>query len=130
ATIHQHLPWGFINIRYWSQVASWLLPVLPLALVSHPLSKQRYWRIIVYFNFAVWVWLLLLSTARGSSLALVCSTVFIGLIFKKQSKAWLSVMLKALVLGTLTWLLFSIVIPEFFLDNIKLRGLSTNSSGR
>src|SRR5690606_27265639 len=114
ANIHEHLPWGFINIRYWSQVASWLLPILPLALLAHPLSNQRYWRMAVYFNFAVWVWILLLSTARGSGLALICSMIFIGFIFKEHSKAWLTIMLKGAALGIFTWLLFSIAIPELF----------------
>ena len=39
------IPWGFVNIRYWSHIATWCLPLMPLAVLVGPLKDIRSWRI-------------------------------------------------------------------------------------
>lgn len=124
------LPWGFINIRYWSQVASWALPLLPLSLLITPLKNYTSWRLSLYFTMAVWFWVLLLSVARGSGVGLVCSVLVTALLFRKASLPWLKIFIKGAIAGCIFWLVFSIGLPGLLLDNSELRNATLTSSGR
>jgi hypothetical protein len=45
-----YIPWGFVNIRYWSHIATWLLSLLPLAVLIGPLKDQRLWRFLSHWG--------------------------------------------------------------------------------
>jgi len=124
------LPWGFLNIRYWSQVASWALPLLPLALLLSPIKDNPRWKFLVYFTLAIWVWVLMLSTARGSVFSLLVSFMLCAIIFKGLAKEWLLILLKGIFLGVGVWVLLSLIIHPYFVDASQLRLLSTTSSNR
>lgn len=102
------LPWGFINIRYWSQVASWIVPLLPLSLLLSPLQQNGRWRFLVYATLAIWVWVLILSSARGSLLALLLSISICWLLFQSMAKSWALILIKGTLLGVTTWLILSV----------------------
>lgn len=124
------LPWGFLNIRYWSQVASWALPLLPLSLLISPLKNNPRWKFLVYFTMAIWVWVLILSTARGSMFSLIVSFALCFLIFKGQCKEWLIILLKAIALGVVVWGVLSLLVHPYFVEDGQLRNFSVTSSGR
>lgn len=124
------LPWGFLNIRYWSQVASWVLPLLPLSLLLSPLKDNSRWKFLVYFSLAIWVWVLMLSTARGSIFSLLVSFTLCAFIFKGLVKEWLIILLKGILLGVGVWVLLSLIVHPYFVDASQLRPLSTTSSNR
>lgn len=93
------LPWGFINIRYWSQVASWALPILPLSLLITPLKQYTSWRLSLYFTLTVWFWILILSVARGSGIGLISAVLITALLFRRSCLPWLKIFLTGAVAG-------------------------------
>jgi O-antigen ligase len=124
------LPWGFINIRYWSQIASWTVPLLPVAVLAGPLKQYASWRYMLYFTLAIWFWLLLLSTARGSLLALSVSFVFTLVLFRKAAWPWAKVLLATALAGAVLWLLLTNWLPEWLFGQDQVRAFSSTSSGR
>jgi hypothetical protein len=65
------LPWGFENIRYWSHVATWILPLFPVILNNETIRKHRRFFLLVCASFGIWGWILFLSGARGSIIAIL-----------------------------------------------------------
>lgn len=124
------LPWGFYNIRYWSQIASWALPLLPLAVWTLPLKRYASWRCALYITMALWFWVLLLSTARGSLLALALSWVLTLWIFKRAAWPWAKLMLATALAGGLLWLFLSHWLPAWLLGEASVREFSTTDAGR
>ncbi len=124
------IPWGFVNIRYWSHVATWLMPILPLAILVGPFGKFRLWRVIVATGAGLWWWIILLSTSRGTILGLLFGTLLVVLLFGRYSLPWLKLFLFYLVIGVLVWLLLSVLIPSLLAGQVELRSVSTDSAGR
>lgn len=128
--LDQFLPWGFINIRYWSQVASWALPILPLSLLITPLKQYTSWRLSLYFTLTIWFWILILSVARGSGIGLISAVLITALLFRRSCLPWLKIFLTGAVAGFLCWLLLSIWLPSLLIDSSELRNATLTSSGR
>lgn len=124
------IPWGFVNIRYWSHIATWLLPLLPLAVLVGPLKNERLWRFFVALGAALWWWIELLSTSRGSMLGIAFGVVLVVLLIGRPALPWLRVFLRYLAYGVLVWLVLSVIIPSVFLDEVSMRSLKTHTSGR
>lgn len=130
ANLVNYIPWGFVNIRYWSHIATWLLPLLPLAVLAGPYKDQRLWRAGVALAAALWWWIVLMSSARGTMMGVIFGSVFACLLFGRPALPWLKTFLKYLVLGGCAWLLLSVLIPSLLLDEIHVRSLKADSSGR
>ena len=128
--LDQFLPWGFVNIRYWSQVASWLLPLLPLAVMAGPLRESRLWRLGIAITAGVWWWLLIMSSARGSLVGIVLGVVIAVLLFGHHARQWLTVLGTQISYGVLAWVMLSVVIPFLFIENPEMRSIGTDTSGR
>jgi len=130
ANLSNFIPWGFVNIRYWSHIATWLLPLLPLAVLVGPLRGERLWRVLVALGAALWWWIEFLSTSRGSMLGIAFGVVLAALLIGRPALPWLRVFLRYLAYGVLAWLLLSVVIPSFIMDEVSMRSLSSTTSGR
>jgi hypothetical protein len=128
--IDKFLPWGFVNIRYWSHLTSWLLPLLPLAVLAGPWRDNRLWRFGVAVTAGIWWWLIILSTARGSFVSILVGGTIVLLLFGKHAKPWLSVLFRQIGIGVAFWVLLSVLIPWMFLADIELRGVGMDGSGR
>ncbi|WP_166645991.1 O-antigen ligase family protein [Halospina denitrificans] len=128
--LDQFLPWGFWNIRYWSQVASWMLPVLPLAVMVGPLRDNRLWRLGVAITAGIWWWLVLVSSARGCAVGLIAASVLTTLLFGKPAWRWLRVFGIHLGYGLIVWSLFSLAIPWLLFDHPEMRTIGSDASGR
>jgi len=128
--LDRYIPWGFVNIRYWSHSATWCLPLLPLVLLAGPLKEYRLWRAGVAFAGAIWWWMLFMSSSRGSLIGLFLGTVTVLLVFGRHCFPWLKVFSTHIGLGVLVWLLLSWLIPALFIDSPQMRSLGTDSSGR
>lgn len=124
------LPWGFVNIRYWSHVASWLLPLLPLATLVNPFRQSALWSIIVGFAAAIWWWLLIMSSSRGSMVGLALAALLVVLLFGKSALPWLKVYIKHIGLGVVAWVFLSVMIPGWLIEDSQMRNLGSGSSGR
>ncbi|MEQ8182905.1 MULTISPECIES: O-antigen ligase family protein [Marinobacter] len=124
------IPWGFVNMRYWSHIATWLLPILPLALMYGSFSKNRLWHIGVSFTAAIWWWMIFMTTARGSMLSIVLAGFVAFLLYGRAVFPWLMISFRFIVFGGLAWLLFSLAIPSIGAEEVTVRALKAGSSGR
>lgn len=130
ASLSNFIPWGFVSIRYWSHTATWLLPLLPLAVLVGPLKDERLWRFFVALGAALWWWIEFLSTSRGSMLGIAFGVVLAAVLIGRPALPWLRVFLRYLAYGVLAWLLLSVIIPSILLDEVSMRSLSSTTSGR
>jgi len=124
------IPWGFVNMRYWSHIATWLLPILPLALMYGPLSRNRLWQIVLGFTAAIWWWMIFMTTARGSMVSLALAGAVVCVLYGRAVLPWLMIFLRFIVFGVLAWLLLSLVIPSIVFEELTVRTLQAGSSGR
>lgn len=123
------IPWGFFNIRYWSHTATWLVPIFPLALVILP-PEHRLWRFCVYFTAAIWMWVLLMSAARGTVISLSVGTVVVFLVFGRRALPWAKILGVFFMLGVGVWLFLSVLLPSLVFGELEIRSVSVTSSGR
>lgn len=130
ADLSDLIPWGFVNIRYWSQVATWLLPILPLAVLIGPLREYRLWRSLVAIGAGIWWWIIFLSASRGSLVGVVTGVLVITLCFGRQSWPWLRQFTVYLLIGVAIWFVLSVLVPSLLLGETKLRAVHATSSGR
>lgn len=130
ADLSDLIPWGFVNIRYWSHVATWLLPVFPLAVLVGPFANHRLWRVLVAVGAGLWWWIVFLSASRGSVLGVAVGVVVASVIIGRQCWPWLKQFLVYLVLGGFFWLVLSLLVPILVFGELELRTISQGSSGR
>lgn len=130
ANLSNFIPWGFVNIRYWSHVATWLIPLLPLAVLVGPLQNQRLWRFSVALGAALWWWVVFLSSSRGTMLGLAFGVLVAVIFVGRPALPWLKVFLRYLAYGLVVWLFLSVLIPSLLMDEVSIRTLKTDSSGR
>lgn len=128
--ITDYIPWGFVHIRYWSHVATWLLPLLPLAVLVGPLKGERLWRWGVTLAAGLWWWIVFLSTARGSIVGIAFGAFVTLVLIGRSALPWLKVLGMHIATGGLIWWLLSVVVPSLVLGDIQLRPIKLDSSGR
>lgn len=128
--LDDYIPWGFVNIRYWSHIATWCVPLMPLALLVGPLKHVRLWRAGSVICGGLWWWMLILSVSRGSVLGISFGVLAVMLLFGKQALPWLKVFFAYLITGLVIWTVLSLVIPLLLTDEIRIRTISSYSSGR
>lgn len=126
----QFIPWGFANVRYWSQIAAWVLPLLPLCLLVLSWKENRIWQLGVTFTAATWWWMLFMSSSRGAVVGLLTGFVLVVLFFGRCALPWVKLYARFVFCGVIIWLLLSVVIPSLFLESIHIRGVKGDSSGR
>ncbi|MEO9522523.1 MULTISPECIES: O-antigen ligase family protein [Marinobacter] len=124
------IPWGFVNIRYWSHIATWVLPLFPLFLLVVPCKRKKLWRLGAAFTGAMWWWVLFLSSSRGSMVGLLIGFVLVWVCFGRAALPWITLFVRFALYGVGTWLILSLVIPGLVFDEVQLRELKADSSGR
>lgn len=124
------IPWGFVNIRYWSHIATWLMPLLPLAILVGPLRNQRLWRFFCALATAVWWWVIFLSTSRGTMLGLIFGLFVVLIFIGRPALPWGKVFLRYLGYGLVAWLILSVLVPSILIDELNVRTLHAGSAGR
>jgi len=130
ANLSSFIPWGFVSIRYWSHIATWLLPLLPLAVLMGPLRNQRLWRFFIALGTSLWWWVVFLSSSRGTMLGLAFGALVVIVLIGRPALPWLKMFLRYLAYGVIAWLLLSVLIPSLLLDEVSLRALKADTSGR
>jgi|TARA_R100001460_G_scaffold33970_2_gene66245 O-antigen ligase len=124
------IPWGFVNIRYWSHIATWVIPLFPLALLITPFKESRLWRLGVSFSAAVWWWILFMSSSRGSMVGLFVGFILVWVCFGKTASPWVKLFARFAIYGLIAWFVLSLIIPSLVFDEIQVRGVKGHSSGR
>ncbi len=124
---------GFSNRRFFNQIQVWILPILALPLLiklsggNYLTRYQPLFSALLCFNIV----LLVFSSARGASLALLLSSLIVVLLIKPIAlRLLLKLSLLTVAAFALYWLLFIITPPYFgftITDSIRLR---TDSSYR
>lgn len=124
------IPWGFVSIRYWSHVATWLVPLFPLGLLLAPWKENRLWQLGVAFMAAVWWWVIFMSSSRGTMVGLAVGFLLVWVCFGRAALPWVKLSVRFALYGLLVWLLLSVLIPSLVFDDLYIRGIKASSSGR
>lgn len=130
STLVDVIPWGFVNMRYWSHLATFFLPLFPLALLRGPLRNQKLWRTAVFLTAGVWWWVVLLTSSRGSMISLFIAVLMVLVLFGRAVLPWLALSLKFALLGAVLWCVLSWAIPELVFEQTVIRRLHAGTSGR
>lgn len=128
------LPFGFYNIRMWSHIATWIIPVVcgGLFYVSTVLQQRRMafciWGILV---LGLWFMVLLGSGARGSLLAQIVALIFMSALYRRNfwniGKFWIY----GLISGAILYLIFVKIIPQIMFEQAgHYQVFRTGASGR
>ncbi|MGM0767009.1 MAG: O-antigen ligase family protein [Pseudomonadota bacterium] len=127
----RHIPYGFENIRYWSHVATWCLPLFPLAVLIGPLEHKRSWRLFVLTGAGLWWWVLIHSMGRGSLLGIAFGTFLAMSLLGKRALPWFKIFMHHLAVGIFLWLLLSVIIPSVLYDGeSQFRTFHVGAAGR
>ena len=124
------IPWGFVNIRYWSHVATWLVPLFPLSLIIGSWKDNRLWKLGVAFTGALWWWVIFQSSSRGSMIGLFIGFLLVWVCFGKAALPWVKLFVRFAIYGLVTWLMLSVLIPSLVFDEVQIRGINATTSGR
>lgn len=130
ADIDTTLTWGFPNIRYWSHLATWLIPLFAIAHQKGVLSDLPLMRGLYLFTGALWWWMLLSTSARGSILGLALGSAVVFVLFRRQALIWLKSVGVQLAGGLVLWFGLTVLIPWFLFGSLDLRHVDADSSGR
>ncbi|QSP94496.1 O-antigen ligase family protein [Marinobacter salinisoli] len=125
-----YIPWGFANIRYWSHLATWLLPLFPLAVLVGPWRSKRRWQFFVLVGAALWWWIVFLSMARGTLLGLAFGLIVVMFMMGRSAIPWLKVVFRHCTCGFFAWLLLCVLVPNVLLEDSSIRSINTTASGR
>ena len=128
--LDDYLPWGFANIRFWSHVATWLVPLFGVALEVGPFRRSNLWKMLVMFSGGIFWWLIFVSSARGSLISLVAAAVITFAFLKKDALPYYKRLLFQLLLGVGFWLILSVILPSLVSEGVEMRGVGSDSSGR
>lgn len=124
------IPWGFANVRYWGHIATWCMPLLPLAICVSPLKNNRAWWAFVLVGAGIWWWILFFTASRGSILGVFFGMTLTGVLFGKKSLPWLKASLLCFLSGVIFWCVLSVLVPMFFSDDVQARTIKAGDSGR
>lgn len=128
------LPFGFYNIRMWSHIATWIIPLCCscIFLVQEKLASRRrvvtIWAIVV---LGFWFMVLLGSAARGSMLAHGLAFVLMLALYRQRfwniGKFWVY----GFIFGAFLYFIFVIAVPKALFEQLGYyQVFRTGGSGR
>lgn len=129
-SVDDYVVWGFLNIRYWSHLASWFLPIIALASISSPFPSFRLLRVASFVSGSIWWWILLSTAGRGSALGVGVSALLVLILFRRGAFPLIRVMGIHFLLGILLWILLTVFLPWVLGGGVELRQVDAESSGR
>lgn len=128
--LYEHIPWGVPQYRYWSHLATWLLPLMPLMANQTFLRHSAFWKLLVAASAGVWWWIVFLSMARGSAAAILMASLVALVLFRKNAAEWLKLSVLYALIGAGLWLTLSTLLPRFLLGDLSLHTVHATTSGR
>ncbi|WP_153633682.1 O-antigen ligase family protein [Marinobacter salsuginis] len=128
--IDEVITWGVPNIRYWSHLATWLIPLLAVAQRCESLSALPLVRFLIFSSGAIWWWMLITTSARGSILGLIVGAALVGLLLRKAALVWLRAAVGQMAGGIILWLVLTLIVPWMLFGFAEPRSVDLNSSGR
>lgn len=124
------IPLGFANVRYWSHVATWCIPLIPVSLCFSPLKGSRCWQVVAFIGLAIWWWMLFVTASRGAILGIIFGVTFVGLLFGRNAMSWIKLCFFGFLIGVLLWLVMSVIFLWVSPEDAYSSKIKMDSSGR
>jgi len=132
--VTDYLPFGFYNIRLWSHIATWLIPLacsIVFIALENRFSSLRKYIPFLYFVFGCWFMVLLGSGARGSLVAQIASFIVLAFLYRHRffvvGRFWLI----SFAAGCFLYGIFIVVVPWLIFENVEIATpLRSGASGR
>ncbi len=129
-SVDEYVVWGFLNIRYWSHLASWFLPIVALTSIANPFPRFRLMKVFSFVAGAVWWWILFSTAARGATLGLFLAALLMLVIFRRDALPLLKAMTAHIASGICLWIVLTVILPLVLGGGVELRHVDADSSGR
>lgn len=133
-TVTDYLPFGFYNMRMWSHVATWLIPLgcaISITVFDNKFSFTNKYIIFLYFAFGCWFMVLLGSGARGSLVAQVLSLLILAVLYRQSFYRIARFWLISFAVGCLLYGIFVVLVPWFVFEHGEVyTPLRSGLSGR
>ncbi|MCD1648028.1 O-antigen ligase family protein [Marinobacter adhaerens] len=129
-SVDDYVIWGFLNIRYWSHLASWFFPIIALTSISNPFPSFRLLRVASFISGSIWWWILLSTAGRGSALGVGLSALLVLILFRRDAFPLMRAMVIHFFSGILLWIFFTVFLPWVLGGSVELRQVDAESSGR
>lgn len=121
---------GFPNIRYWSHVATWLIPLLALAHVSAPLKRLSLIVPLAAIAGALWWWILFTTVSRGSLVGLAMGGLLVLGLFGRPAWQFIRILGLHALAGAALWCVLILAVPFVLWGEIDPRVIHATTSGR
>lgn len=109
---------NYINVRFFNQLQSWLLPLIVLPLIIFKNKSPLIHGLLIFIAASFWM-LLFLSGSRGALLSVLCAIAVTQVIFREQTKTWARWQTLCAIGGFLFYLLLFYVLPLIVDVNIS-----------
>lgn len=128
--IESYVPSGFLNIRYWSHLATWLLPILAFLALADGVIPSRKLRVLASVTGGFWWWMLWMTVGRGSLAGLILAAALSGIICGKAAMPLIRALVVQAIIGGVLWLLLTWLLPGIFMDSPEIRELKMTNADR
>lgn len=122
--------WGFPNIRYWSHVATWLIPFLALAHYSNPLKRAPLIVPLAASAGAIWWWILFTTVSRGSLVGIMVGAMLVLVLFGRPALRLIRILGIHAFFGGVLWCVLTIAVPYLMWGDVAPRDVHATTSGR
>ncbi|PHS44470.1 MAG: hypothetical protein COB05_17090 [Marinobacter sp.] len=124
------LAWGVPNIRYWSHLAAWLIPLLAAAQKKSSLSLFSSIRVVIFVSGSLWWWILFSTSARGAAIGLISGALVGTFLFRRSSLEWARWFFLHSLAGLLSWTVLTQLIPDLLNVSSSPLEVRSGTSGR
>ncbi|AXS82552.1 hypothetical protein D0851_05615 [Marinobacter sp. Arc7-DN-1] len=107
-----------------------MVPLFPLFLLVVPVNETGSGGWVQHLRALYGGGCCFLSSSRGSMVGLLFGFVLVWACFGRAALPWIKLFARFAVYGLVAWLILSVVIPSLVFDEIQVRGLKADSSGR
>ncbi len=103
---------GFVNVRFFSQFQTWILPLLVVPLV-YIADRRRFFYWVIYLLAVFWWALAFANGAKGMFLGLLVAVMVAGYIYRGGLKTWLRLQCEVVFAGAVFYYLFFLLLISF-----------------
>jgi hypothetical protein len=115
STLRDFVPFGFYNVRLWSNCATWLLPLAVMASWVMRFHERKGLYVLALSVSALWLLAAFSSGARGHLVAIVASALVLAIFYRSKMPPLLKEGGIILVYGVLLYLVFVELVPALLL---------------
>jgi len=124
------LAWGVPNKRYWSHLATWVIPLLAAAQYKSSLTSFPSIKVLVFISGGAWWWILFSTSARGAAIGLMVGALVGVFLFRRGALEWGRCFVWQLLAGLASWVVLTLLIPDLLYGSPTSPGIRSGTSGR